>query len=83
MIKPLILGAASAFFLLTATSVQAGNHEKGEQEGVMLSAKVSIEKAVSNSAVRSAMDMERDQFRNPAATLNFFGQSITTLCYPA
>ncbi|MFT6268367.1 MAG: putative methyltransferase [Alphaproteobacteria bacterium] len=73
MIKPMILGAASAFFLLTATAVQAGHHEKGEVEGNMPSAKPTIEKAVSDNAFRSVLDIERDQFRNPAATLHFFG----------
>jgi len=73
MIKPLILGAASAFFLLSATTAQAGHHEKGEVESNMHSAKASIEKAVSNNVLRSERDMERDQYRNPVATLNFFG----------
>jgi predicted methyltransferase len=73
MIKTLILGTASALFLLTATAVQAGHHEKGEKEVNMLSAMASIEKAVNDKTVRSTLDMERDQFRNPAATLAFFG----------
>jgi predicted methyltransferase len=73
MIKPLILSAASAFFLLNAAVVQAGHHEKGDIESKMLSAEASIEKAVSNMTFRSELDMERDQYRNPVDTLNFFG----------
>jgi predicted methyltransferase len=73
MIKPLILGAASAFFLLSATAAQVGHHEKGEADSKMLSAKASIEKAVGDNVLRSERDMERDQYRNPVATLNFFG----------
>lgn len=73
MMKPFILGAVSAVFLLTATAVEAGHHEKNEMPGKMLSAEAAIEKAVSDNPLRSQLDMERDQFRNPAATLNFFG----------
>ncbi|MFT5995370.1 MAG: putative methyltransferase, partial [Glaciecola sp.] len=75
MIKSTILGVASAFFLLTATAVQAADHhQKGEVESTMATtAKASIEKAVSDNALRTILDMERDPFRNPATTLNFFG----------
>jgi predicted methyltransferase len=73
MMKPLILGAASAIFLLTATAVEAGHHEKDGMASKMLSAEAAIEKAVNDNPLRSELDMERDQFRNPAATLNFFG----------
>ncbi len=73
MIKPLIFSAASAFFMLIATAAQAGHHEKGDAEPNMISAESSIEKAVSDNAFRSERDMERDQYRNPAATLKFFG----------
>jgi predicted methyltransferase len=73
MIKPLMLSAASAFLLLTTTALQAGHHEKGE----MKSAKAAIEKAVSDTTIRSARDMERDQYRNPVETLDFFGVEPT------
>jgi predicted methyltransferase len=73
MIKPLFLGAASAFFLLSPTTAKAGHHEKDEAKSSMHSAKASIQKAVSNNVLRSERDMERDQYRNPTATLNFFG----------
>lgn len=73
MMKPLMLSAAIAFLLLTATAVQAGHHEKGE----MKSAKAAIEKAVSDTTIRSARDMERDQYRNPVETLDFFGVEPT------
>lgn len=72
MIKTLILSAASAFFLLSAPAATAGHHEKGEAENHIHSAKASIEKAVSNNILRSERDMERDQYRNPVATLDFF-----------
>lgn len=68
-----MLSAASAFLLLTTTAVQAGHHEKGE----MKSAKAAIEKAVSDTTIRSARDMERDQYRNPVETLDFFGVEPT------
>jgi len=67
MIKPIILGAASALFLLSASAVNAHNH------GGDHSAKAAIEKAVNNTSVRSELDMERDQYRNPVETLSFFG----------
>ena len=64
MIKPLLLGAASALMLLSSNIAFADHHG---------SAKAAIEKAVKNSDVRTARDMERDQFRNPTETLMFFG----------
>ncbi|MFT5838638.1 MAG: putative methyltransferase [Flavobacteriales bacterium] len=73
MIKPLILGAASAILLFSVTAAQAGHHEKGEADSKMLSAKASIEIAVGDNVLRTERDMERDQYRNPVATLNFFG----------
>lgn len=72
MIKPLILGAASAVFLFSTTTALAGHHEKGEAVSTMLSSKAAIEKAVNNK-FRTERDKERDQYRNPAATLEFFG----------
>jgi len=73
MIKPLILGATSALFLLTAAAVQADDHKKDEAHSSMMSAKAAIEKAVSGNEFRTPRDMERDQYRNPVATLDFFG----------
>jgi len=67
MIKAIILGAASALFLLSAGSVNAESH------GDKMTAKAAIEMAVKNSAIRSELDMERDQYRNPVETLAFFG----------
>lgn len=72
MIKSLILGASSAALLLSAgIAAHAGNDEKGEKAAH--SAKVMIEKAVTSNAFRTELDMERDQYRNPAETLDFFG----------
>jgi predicted methyltransferase len=68
-----MLGAASAFFLFAATAVQADQHKKDEMAGNMASAKAAIEKAVNDNPFRTERDMERDQYRNPAATLGFFG----------
>lgn len=68
MIKPIILGAASALLLLSAVTVQAHNHSGADE-----SATAAIEKAVNENAFRSALDMERDQYRNPIQTLSFFG----------
>lgn len=73
MMKSLILGAASAACLLSATAVQAGHHEKGEMAGKASYGKSTVERAVSDNKYRTELDMERDQYRNPAATLNFFG----------
>ncbi|MBT1450287.1 hypothetical protein KJ365_05290 [Glaciecola sp. XM2] len=64
MIKPLIITAASALLLLSAAATNAHNHG---------GAKAAIEKAVNNSEIRSELDMERDQYRNPTETLTFFG----------
>lgn len=69
MIKPLILGAASALFMMTAGTVHAHDHEKK----TMHSGKAAIEKVVKDSTFRSELDMERDQYRNPIETLSFFG----------
>jgi predicted methyltransferase len=67
MIKPLIIGAASALLVFAANDAIAHNHgEKG-------SAKAAIEMAVKNDSNRTALDMERDQYRNPVETLYFFG----------
>mgnify|MGYP001042548825 CR=1 FL=1 len=71
MIKPLILGAASALFLFTTSAAFA--HDHGHSKDDMKSTKAAIESAVKNSEVRSELDMERDQYRNPIETLMFFG----------
>lgn len=66
MFKPLMIGAASAMMLLAASNAVAHNHGKDH-------AKAAIEAVVNNADVRSAQERERDQFRNPAETLAFFG----------
>lgn len=69
MMKPLILSAASAFMLMTATATLADHHGKNK----MHKPNTAIEKAVNDNAFRTQRDMERDQYRNPAQTLSFFG----------
>lgn len=64
MLKPMMISAASAVLLLSASFAQADHHA---------SAKMAIEKAVNNNAFRTDLDKERDQFRHPAETLMFFG----------
>jgi predicted methyltransferase len=64
----MIFGAISAIFLLSTANVQAHNHSEGDAD-----AKAAIEMAVNDNAFRSELDMERDQYRNPVETLNFFG----------
>ncbi len=64
MLKPLMFSAVGALLMLSASVVQADHHA---------GAKVAIEKAVNNNAFRTERDKERDQFRNPVDTLNFFG----------
>jgi predicted methyltransferase len=72
MMKSLILGATSAILIASAgTPAQADHHAEGEK--AMQSAKAMIEKAVKDNAFRDALDMERDQYRNPIETLDFFG----------
>ncbi|WP_371194030.1 class I SAM-dependent methyltransferase [Glaciecola sp. SC05] len=77
MIKSLMLGAASALLMLTATVAQANHHEKGEMAGKMLTPMAALEKAVNDTTFRTEREMERDQFRNPVQTLNFFGLEPT------
>jgi predicted methyltransferase len=64
MVKPLMLGAASALILLVSNVAIAEHHAD---------AKSAIETAVSDKTFRTEKDMERDQFRNPVDTLMFFG----------
>lgn len=72
MTKAFILGAASALALLTTgVPANAGHHEKGEM--TEMSANAMIEKAVNNNTYRTPAQIERDQYRNPAETLAFFG----------
>lgn len=73
MLKPLLLSATGALLLMNASLVQAGHHEKGEAKHEMHSAQQAIEKAVNGNAFRTDRDKERDQYRNPAQTLAFFG----------
>lgn len=73
MMKPLMIGAASAICLFSATASFADHHKAGEMAAKMMPAKAMIDKAVSDNAFRTERDMERDQYRNPAATLDFFG----------
>ena len=69
MFKTLLVGATSAALMLSAATATAGHHENGG----MHNSKAAIEKAVNDNAFRTERDMERDQFRNPAETLAFFG----------
>lgn len=64
MLKPFMLSAAGALLLLSASVVQADHHAD---------TKAAIEKAVNDNAFRTDRDKDRDQFRNPAETLMFFG----------
>lgn len=65
MIKSITLGA---LILLSANTALAHNHGGGE-----MSSTAAIEKVVNDTAFRTALDMERDQYRNPVQTLDFFG----------
>lgn len=66
MLRPIILGVSTALFLLTTIPAQAEHH------GSDKTAKMAIEKAVGNTDLRSELDRERDQYRNPVDTLTFF-----------
>jgi predicted methyltransferase len=66
MIKPLLTITACTLLVLTASPTFADDH-------AMASPKAAIEKAVNNNAFRTELDIERDQYRNPVETLDFFG----------
>jgi len=71
MMKSLFCSAAIASLALCGvTASHAGHHEGGEKSAM---APAGIAKAVKDNAFRTELDIERDQFRNPAETLAFFG----------
>ena len=73
MIKPIIISALSAVMLLTASHVNAEHHSDKANHHDAGSVKAAIHDAVNNNTFRTEQDKVRDQYRNPAQTLAFFG----------
>jgi len=73
MIKKLMLSAVTTALLLSGTVVHADHHGKKQMADTMSTNISSVNDAVNKNSFRTKLDMERDEFRNPAKTLDFFG----------
>lgn len=71
MLNLKIVSLLSAILLFVTSNVYAGHH--ASDDGDMPNAQEAINQAVNQNAFRTDSDKERDRYRNPEATLNFFG----------